>query len=230
MTRSARDKQGSAKDASSDLRWRGTSAEDRVDDRKRRLIEATLTLVGSEGEAALSVRAVCRLAKVGPRHFYEVFPDTNALLIATYDHAVALLTEAITSAIAASEPRAPWATRTLRSRLHQVFSAAAIHLESHPSSARVTFQAAQANDVLRAHGNASLTTFVDRVRVLVLVAPHPQHAALETAMLSGGLSAVFTSWLAGELPEAAEDVAEYCTEVSLAILTAGGERAPKRPT
>jgi hypothetical protein len=49
-------------------------------------------------------------------------------------------------------------------------------------------------------------------------------------MLSGGLSAVFTSWLAGELTEAAEDVAEYCTEVSLAILTAGGERAPKTPT
>ena len=53
--------------------WAGTTLADRRADRRRRLLDVGLDLLGSRGSAAVSVRSVCRTAQLTDRYFYESF-------------------------------------------------------------------------------------------------------------------------------------------------------------
>ena len=55
--------------------WQGQTPDARQADRRQRLVEAGIELVGTQGVAALTMRAACREAAVGPRYFYDVFAD-----------------------------------------------------------------------------------------------------------------------------------------------------------
>ncbi|QLY27634.1 TetR/AcrR family transcriptional regulator [Nocardia huaxiensis] len=59
--------------------YRGTTTDERREQRRRRLLDAALDIVGTQGLSALTVRGVCEQARVGPRFFYESFPDLDAL-------------------------------------------------------------------------------------------------------------------------------------------------------
>ena len=59
---------------------------DRRTERRALLVEAGFPLFGDGGEAAVSVRSVCRECGLNSRYFYESFADTDDLLGAVYDH------------------------------------------------------------------------------------------------------------------------------------------------
>lgn len=63
-------------------RYRGKSVEERVDERRSRLLEAGLDSFGSAGFAASSIEGICSSARVSTRHFYELFETKEALLLA----------------------------------------------------------------------------------------------------------------------------------------------------
>ena len=69
-----------------DSQWRGTTADERAEQRRVRLLEAALELLGTEGAAGVTVRAVVRASALSPRFFYESFSDRDALLIVVADH------------------------------------------------------------------------------------------------------------------------------------------------
>jgi AcrR family transcriptional regulator len=205
----------------SDIRWRGTSSGERADVRRERLIAACHAIVGDDGCGALTVRAACRAANVGPRHFYEVFTDTDALLLATYERAVHDLRDAVSQAMRQCSP--PWQTRTLRDRLWLLFDTATMHLELNPRSGRLIFRDALGSEALRGRATTTLTAFVHPIRQLAfgddehdLPAPYGH---LEAAMLSGGLAASFLEWLAVPSRFERTDLVEYCTRACLAALT-----------
>lgn len=64
--------------------YRGQAAEARSADRRARLIQAGADLVGTEGVAAMTMRAVCREAELSQKFFYESFTDTDDLLREVY--------------------------------------------------------------------------------------------------------------------------------------------------
>src|SRR5579859_1311701 len=66
-------------------RWAGVPLADRRDQRREQLITAAFELFGMGGEAAVSVRAVCRVSHLHARYFYDSFGDTDQLLGAVYD-------------------------------------------------------------------------------------------------------------------------------------------------
>ena len=66
----------------------GVPADQRRADRRRRLIAAGLDLIGTEGLSGTTFRAVCERARVGPRFFYESFPDVESLAIALFDEVI----------------------------------------------------------------------------------------------------------------------------------------------
>lgn len=66
--------------ASSSKIYRGQSAEERVAERRKRLIEAGIELYGAHGFRATSVKTVCLTAGLTERYFYESFPNGEALL------------------------------------------------------------------------------------------------------------------------------------------------------
>ncbi len=64
--------------------YRGQAADARSSDRRARLLQAGVDLVGTHGVAAMTMRAVCREAELSQRFFYESFTDTDDLLREVY--------------------------------------------------------------------------------------------------------------------------------------------------
>jgi AcrR family transcriptional regulator len=64
--------------------YRGRAPEARLTERRDRLVEAGIELVGTCGVSAMTMRAVCREAQLSQRFFYESFTDTGDLLREVY--------------------------------------------------------------------------------------------------------------------------------------------------
>jgi AcrR family transcriptional regulator len=69
-------------------RYRGSSADERRDARRRQLIEAAIRLYGQDGYRNVTVEAVCAAAGLTKRYFYETFANSEALLIAGFETVV----------------------------------------------------------------------------------------------------------------------------------------------
>jgi AcrR family transcriptional regulator len=83
----------------------GVQARDRVAERRRRLLDAGLELLGgAEDPADLTVRAICGEAGVSARYFYESFTDKDQLVAAVFDSVIADIA-ATTQAAVAAAPR-----------------------------------------------------------------------------------------------------------------------------
>ncbi|TQM30145.1 TetR/AcrR family transcriptional regulator [Nocardia bhagyanarayanae] len=86
--------------------YAGLSKEQRVAQRRTRLIDSALELFGTQGYATTSIERLCTLANVSTRSFYEDVGSREALLIALVDRvttqAVARAAEAL--ARTANEP------------------------------------------------------------------------------------------------------------------------------
>ena len=83
----------------------GVQARDRVADRRHRLLEAGLELLGGTDQPAeLTVRAICGAAAITARYFYESFTDKDALVAAVFDGVIADIA-ATTQAAVAAAPR-----------------------------------------------------------------------------------------------------------------------------
>ena len=70
-------------------RWAGVALTDRRAERRALLIDAAYALFGTGGEAALTVRSVCRESALNTRYFYESFADIGELLGAVFDKVAA---------------------------------------------------------------------------------------------------------------------------------------------
>jgi AcrR family transcriptional regulator len=205
----------------SETLWRGTSADDRVDERRARMLRACFDIVGQHGASALAVRAVCRAANISPRHFYESFSDVDALLLAAYELAVQQLTGAIAAATTREPETPPWSELSERERLEIVFETTAAYLENHPHASRIIFREALTNNSLRTHAARTLTAFMHAVRQAVVDDADrstARHRHLEATLLSGGLATVFIEWLAGSSQFTRGELVDYCTDASLAVL------------
>ncbi|OFB40343.1 hypothetical protein BA059_10030 [Mycolicibacterium sp. (ex Dasyatis americana)] len=200
--------------------WRGTSPDERADDRRERLITACLEIVGDHGSKGLVVRAVCRAANVSPRHFYESFADTDALLLATYERAVSDLLRAVVS----DGDGADQAGRTgnARARLYGVFDSATTYLGDHRRAGHLIFREALTNDVLRTRAAVTLPMFLRAVQQIAVTGENesgPSQSHLQAALLSGGLAAVFVEWLSGSAKFTREQLVSYCAEATWAVLS-----------
>jgi AcrR family transcriptional regulator len=83
----------------------GVEARDRIAERRRRLLEAGLELLGgSDHPPDLTVRAICGQAETSARYFYESFTDKDELVAAVYDWVIADIA-ATTQAAVAAAPR-----------------------------------------------------------------------------------------------------------------------------
>lgn len=65
--------------------WHGKARGVRDRERRQRLLEAALELYGTAGYRATTVQAVCKLAKVSTRSFYELYADHEQLLAELYE-------------------------------------------------------------------------------------------------------------------------------------------------
>jgi AcrR family transcriptional regulator len=78
----------------------GLTQERRLQERRRRLIEAGLDIFSSEGYTRTPIERICGVARVATRHFYELFSNKEALLIAVLDYVMDNSRAAVFRAIA----------------------------------------------------------------------------------------------------------------------------------
>jgi AcrR family transcriptional regulator len=85
-------------------RYAGKSAEERDEDRRRRLLDAGLELFGTVGFANSAIETICSRARVATRHFYALFGSKEALLLAVDGAIISEAAARITAALASAPP------------------------------------------------------------------------------------------------------------------------------
>ncbi|MDZ7883637.1 MAG: TetR/AcrR family transcriptional regulator [Mycobacterium sp.] len=176
-------------------RWAGVPLDDRRAERRGLLIDAAYALFGDGGEAALTVRSVCRACGLNTRYFYESFADTDALLGAVFDKVSAELAVEVDAAIAAVGESPTARTRAGMAAVLGFSSA-------DPRRGRVLFTDARANPVLAARRAAlqdALLAAVLEEGSRLHPGSNPVATRIGAALYTGAMAELAQQWLSGAL-------------------------------
>lgn len=94
----------------------GKSALERSQERRTRLVEATIAVLAAHGETGTTMTAICARAGLTERYFYESFPHRDDALLAALDHVCERIARTTRVAIEAT-PGSP------EERVHAVMAA-----------------------------------------------------------------------------------------------------------
>ena len=83
--------------------YRGLSSQERVGDRRERLLTAALQRFGTQGYPATTIDTLCADAKVSTRAFYECFTGREAILSALFEQIMAEAMAAVRTVLAAAD-------------------------------------------------------------------------------------------------------------------------------
>jgi AcrR family transcriptional regulator len=196
---------------STPTRWAGVPLTDRRAERRALLIDAAFRLFGEGGEAAASVRSVCRECGLNTRYFYESFTDTDDLLGAVYDEVSAALAAELEAVMAG-------AGESVRSRTRAGIAAVLGFSSADPRRGRILFTDARANQVLAARRAATQ----DLLREAVLTEGGRRHpdsdpvaAQVGAAMYTGAMAELAQQWLAGHLGDDLDAVVDHALRLVL---------------
>ncbi|MCE5290922.1 MAG: TetR/AcrR family transcriptional regulator [Nocardiaceae bacterium] len=195
--------------------WKGESPQERVDSRRKRLIDAAIDLLGGVEGGQLTMRAACREAGLSQRYFYETFTDRDELAGAAY--------QACYSAMLAQIAEDAGGLGAVEERLHASFRAVVTVIERDPRIGRIMFREAQTDDAVRVHAERALREFFG---ALVGSLPEfdvaePRRREWTTTYLTGALFRLFDEWIASGLPDG-DAFVDFCNSSAIATLKAGG--------
>lgn len=198
---------------SSPTRWAGVPLSDRRVERRELLVTAAFDLFGDGGANAVTVRSVCREAKLNSRYFYDCFATVDELLAAVYDHVVGGLAEAVGEATEAVGDGRDARTRAgIRAVL--VFTSA------DPRRGRVLFTEARSHPVLAER----LGVIQGALQQLAIEEDDrrfgdidPRAKAVGAALFTGAMTELVVQWLAGRLGDDVDAVTDYAVERVLAF-------------
>ncbi|MEU8122219.1 TetR/AcrR family transcriptional regulator [Spirillospora sp. NPDC049024] len=191
-------------------RWAGVPASRRRDERRAMLVRAAFRLFGEEGEAALTVRAVCREAELHTRYFYENFADTGALLAAVYDREAASLTEVLARALDEAGPHPDVRTRA---GIRAVLS----FISDDPRRGRVLFAEARGHEVLAERRRAAQTALLEGVLAMSRTESPRLPVVVGATMFTGAMTELAQQWADGRLGDDLDAVVDSAVELSLAL-------------
>lgn len=180
---------------STPTRWAGVPLDDRRAERRGLLVDAAFELFGSGGEAALSVRSVCRECGLNTRYFYESFEGTDDLLGAVYDKVGVELALAVDAAMAGAED-------SVAARTRAGIAAVLGFSSADPRRGRVLFTEARANPVLAARRAATQDLLLDAVLAeddRLHPGMDPTAARVGAALFTGAMAELAQQWLTGAL-------------------------------
>lgn len=182
----------------------GVTAEQRHAERRRKVIDACLDLLGDRPVSDLTVGDVCAKAGLSKRYFYEHFDTLDSLVDAVMDEAVTVLTAAVFTDRAAVTDDLP------RDRLASFVDA----ITSDPRLARIVFVETFGSGSLSRHRHRlvhqSVTLILDD-----FLAPERSRIDDETARvltaysLAGATSELLVAWTEGELDASAEQLIDH---------------------
>ncbi|HEX4108562.1 MAG TPA: TetR/AcrR family transcriptional regulator [Solirubrobacteraceae bacterium] len=203
--------------------FRGQSAEDRVAERRQRLLDSAFELVVEGGWSAVTVRGVCAHAGLTARYFYESFSDRDALALAVFDQLAARAAVAVREAVART-PRD--ATARSRAAIDSFLDVVA----EDEVRGRVLLIDTAADPLLRARQRDIVLGFVELIVEEVrdhygAAAPREEDMRLTAHELVGALGELLTAWLLGELHVSRGRLVAHCADLFAAV----ADRWERRP-
>lgn len=190
--------------------YKGVSAADRAAQRRRRLLDAALS-VWAEPGTRTTMTAVCGEAGLTERYFYESFRGLDEVLTAVLEE---VATEIETTTLAAAEAAGP----DPAARITAAVTAFVDLLLADPRKGRVAIIEAAALPGLRGRRTQLLRHFAH------LAAEEAHHHAarrhedeLAGLMFIGGMAEVVTAWLDGALEVAPEEVVATASRAFLGL-------------
>ncbi|MGB3708645.1 TetR/AcrR family transcriptional regulator [Gordonia sp. (in: high G+C Gram-positive bacteria)] len=188
--------------------YRGQTLDDRIDERRKQLLDAAFTLLAHGGITAITMRAVARQASLSPRYFYESFADRSALLAAMFEQTMVAFAQAVSTAIQAS------ATDPL-SQTKAAIAAVTELLDSDPTIARL-LQESLAEDALRDTASAAIPRFIEMTAGLLIDdawyrTADPIKMRLDISALTGSLTRLFIDRSERRFDVSRDDFIDYCT-------------------
>ncbi len=165
--------------------------------RREEFITAGVRLLGDERGPALTVRAVCRQAGLTERYFYESFADRNEFVRAVYDDVCTRAMSALLSADTARDAVERFVTLMV----------------DDPVRGRVLLLAPQTEPALTRSGAKWMPDFIEMLqRKLTRIEDRARQAMTATSLV-GGLTALFTAYLNGQLPVSREEFVDFCVDM-----------------
>ena len=186
--------------------WAGTTLADRRAERRGRFLDVGLELLGTQGSAAVTVRSVCRLARLTDRYFYENFADREELLLAVFDQVANEAGAALLEAVAAAPP-------DLADRARAAVEAFLGVLTDDPRKGRVLLLEPLTDATLGMRGIALSPMFAELVRAQLGAQGSPRGAQLTATALIGALANLFIRWLDGTLDIDRAELTDYCVRL-----------------
>lgn len=188
----------------------GVDAARRVSDRRERLLEAGLDLLGSSDEGTtLTVRGVCARAGLVARYFYEGFSDSDELAVAVYEM---VIQDLVTGTLAALEE----ATNDEREQIRVGLTAIVGHLAADPRRGRLMFSTATTHPALVAKRLEIVGMFAGLLAAQAEAFYETEHSARLDAVarfLVGGFGETLTAWQHGDLDLTQDELVEVCIEL-----------------
>ncbi|MCG7597918.1 TetR/AcrR family transcriptional regulator [Mycobacterium sp. C3-094] len=174
--------------------YRGVDASQRMAQRRRRLLEAGLDLLGGTPvPAELTVRALCARSGLAARYFYESFADKDAFVAALFDQVVADIASTTEAAMAAAVPTEQ--THAAMANIVRVVSEDA-------RVGRLLFSVHLTNPVVvrkRAESGALFALLSGRHARAALQLDDNERIATAAHFVVGGVAQTLSAWLFGEL-------------------------------
>lgn len=184
----------------------GRTAEQRVAERRRRLVDATAAVLAAQGEAHITMTQVCQAAGLTERYFYESFAHLDVALLATLD---SVCEEIMAIALTTSEE-----TRdTPHLRVHAVMRAFVDWVVAHPDKAKVAVIHSSGNPQLRARRHELIELFAALVsdqapELYGDQAWPPERTRVHGLVYVAGFAELVASWLSGDVTLSPDELVE----------------------
>ena len=177
--------------------------------RREQLITAARELLGSG--SAVSVRAVCRAAKLTERYFYESFDERDALVVAAYERASQEAVAAVAEAVMASDGTPEAVARA-------AVKVAVAQVVDDPSRGHVLIVAPLTNPVLFAKREELVPVLTALIREQLPGRTSQSERDMVALGIAGALTQIFYSYLTGRLVVERDAFVEHCVRL---LLSAG---------
>lgn len=197
-------------------RWAGVPAEDRRAERRTLLLDAALELLGTEGWAGTTVRAVCQAARLNARYFYESFDDLDALLVALYDKLVFELSAAVEAAVAKAPDPPAMVRATVESTVRFV--------DEDRRRGRVLYGEALGNEALNRRRIDAGFAVAD----LITSQLDDKIFRLGATVVVGGFTELLMAWLDGRIKISRKQLIDDATALFIALGEAAARIAAAR--
>ncbi len=189
----------------------GKSAEQRSQERRLRLVEATVTLLAEQGEAGTTMTAICARAGLTERYFYESFAQREDALLAALDHVGEQIASEAVRVVAETPGSAD-------ERVHAVMASFVELVTRRPEVGLVAVVHSSATPRLRTRRHELLGSFADLVATEAAGLYGEDAWPADRARLHGlvyvaGLAELVAAWLTGEVDLTGDQLTETASDL-----------------